>query len=128
MAIPSMLSFYTGLGLIIVGTGFLKPNISAIVGDLYPDGGAARDAGFSVFYTGINIGALIGPVLCSFLGENYNWHWGFSLAGIGMVFGLLQFRSGMSHLGDAGLLQTTPFQSRIKRKSSQILEWFKHYF
>ena len=115
-----MLSFYTGLGLIIVGTGFLKPNISAIVGDLYPDGGAARDAGFSVFYTGINIGALIGPVLCSFLGENYNWHWGFSLAGIGMVFGLLQFRSGMSHLGDAGLLQTTLSNQELSGKARKF--------
>ena len=120
MAIPSMLSFYTGLGLIIVGTGFLKPNISVIVGELYPNGGAARDAGFSIFYTGINIGALIGPLLCSFLGENYNWHWGFSLAGIGMVFGLLQFRSGMSHLGEAGLLQTTLSNQELSRKARKF--------
>ncbi len=120
MAIHSTLSFYTGLILIIVGTGFLKPNISAIVGELYPEGGAARDAGFSIFYTGINIGALIGPVLCSFLGEDYNWHWGFSLAGIGMVFGLLQFRAGMSHLGDAGLLQTTLSHQELSEKSRKF--------
>lgn len=71
MAVPSEYSFFLGLILIILGTGLLKPNVSTVVGELYPEGGARRDAGFSVFYMGINMGALIGPLLCSFLGENY---------------------------------------------------------
>ena len=117
MAFSSVPSFYLGLLLIIVGTGFLKPNISVMVGDLYPDGGASRDAGFSIFYTGINIGALIGPILCSFLGEDYNWHLGFALAGIGMIFGLIQFRAGIPHLGEAGLLKTTLSKQELTKKS-----------
>lgn len=102
MAIPTMGTFYAGLGLIVIGTGLLKPNISAMVGDLYPEGGARRDAGFSVYYMGINVGAFLGPILCGLFGEGYNWHWGFSLAGIGMVAGLIQYRLGARHLGDAG--------------------------
>ncbi len=99
--------FYGGLILIVIGTGLLKPNVSTVVGELYPDGGARRDAGFSVFYMGINLGALFGPLLTSFLGEGYHWHWGFGLAGIGMVFGLIQYRMGEKHLGDCGKLKST---------------------
>jgi len=119
MAVPSEYSFFLGLILIILGTGLLKPNVSTVVGELYPEGGARRDAGFSVFYMGINMGALIGPLLCSFLGENYNWHWGFSLAGIGMVLGLIQFRMGYKHLGDAGLLRSDD-QEDIARKEKKF--------
>jgi len=103
MAIPSVPSFYLGLGLIACGTGLLKPNVSAIVGDLYPEGGARRDAGFSVFYSGINVGALLGPLVCGFLGEKINWHLGFGAAGIGMVLGLIQYKIGGKYLGNAGL-------------------------
>ncbi len=106
MAYPSDPSFYLGLMLIVIGTGLLKPNVSAIVGDLYPEGGARRDAGFSIFYMGINIGALAGPTLCGLFGEGYNWHWGFSLAGIGMVLGLIQYKLGASYLAGAGELST----------------------
>ena len=105
LAVPSMATFYLGLGLIVIGTGLLKPNISAMVGDLYPEGGARRDAGFSIYYMGINLGAFVGPLLCGLLGENYNWHLGFSLAGIGMVAGLIQYRLTQRHLGQAGLFQ-----------------------
>jgi proton-dependent oligopeptide transporter, POT family len=94
--------FYSGLGFISFGTGLLKPNISSIVGDLYPEGGARRDAGFSLFYMGINIGAILGPLLISFLGEKVNWHLGFGLAAVGMFFGLLQFRLSREYLGDIG--------------------------
>src|SRR3989440_2213223 len=94
--------FFIGLILIVIGTGLLKPNVSAIVGDLYPEGGARRDAGFSVFYMGINLGAFIGPLLCGYLGENVNWHLGFAAAGVGMVFGLIQYRLGFKRLGTAG--------------------------
>ncbi len=103
MAVPSVPTFYLGLCLIAIGTGLLKPNVSAIVGDLYPEGGARRDAGFSVFYSGINVGALLGPLVCGFLGEKINWHLGFGAAGIGMVLGLIQYRVGSKYLGTAGL-------------------------
>ena len=102
MAIPTIQTFYLGLMLITIGTGLLKPNISAIVGDLYPEGGARRDAGYSVYYMGINLGGFLGPLLCGYFGEGMNWHLGFSLAGFGMVAGLIQYRRGGRHLGDAG--------------------------
>jgi len=102
--LPEASFFYLGLALIVVGTGFLKPNVSTMVGDLYPEGGARQDAGFSIFYMGINFGAILGPTLCGIIGEGYNWHWGFSLAGFGMVAGLLSYQLGRGYLGDAGEL------------------------
>lgn len=83
--------FFLGLVLIVLGTGLLKPNISAIVGDLYPEGGARRDAGFAIFYMGINTGAFVGQLVTGYLGERVSWHWGFGAAGIGMALGLLSF-------------------------------------
>lgn len=97
------LFFFLGLILIVLGTGLLKPNISAIVGDLYPEGGARRDAGFSIFYMGINLGATFGQLITGLLGEQYGYHWGFGAAGVGMLFGLLWFtfrsRSTLSNIG-----------------------------
>lgn len=87
--------FYGSLGLIIVGNGFFKPNISSFVGDLYKQGDARRDAGFTIFYLGINLGAAIAPLACAWFAETYGWHYGFVLAGIGMVVGLLVFRQGL---------------------------------
>ena len=83
--------FFLGLVLIVLGTGLLKPNISAIVGDLYPEGGARRDAGFAIFYMGINTGAFVGQLVTGYLGERVSWHWGFGAAGIGMALGLVSF-------------------------------------
>src|SRR4026209_317590 len=77
-------AFFIGLVLIVFGTGLLKPNISAIVGDLYPEGGSRRDAGFSLFYMGFNIGALLAPLITGYLGEKVGWHYGFGAAGLGM--------------------------------------------
>ena len=108
MAIPTTSAFYLGLTLIVLGTGLLKPNVSAIVADLYPEGGARRDAGFSVFYMGINVGALAGPLVCGTLGENVNWHLGFSAAGVGMALGIVQYVWGWRYLGDAGVLRSAP--------------------
>jgi len=103
MAIGTVPTFYLGLCLIVIGTGLLKPNVSAMVADLYPEGGNRRDAGFSIFYSGINVGAMVGPLVCGFLGEKVNWHLGFGAAGIGMVLGLVQYRLGGKYLGEAGL-------------------------
>ncbi len=108
MAVPTTSAFYLGLTLIVLGTGLLKPNVSAIVADLYPEGGARRDAGFSVFYMGINVGALAGPLVCGTLGENVNWHLGFSAAGVGMGLGIVQYVWGWRYLGDAGVLRAKP--------------------
>ncbi|NNF04378.1 MAG: peptide MFS transporter [Rhodothermales bacterium] len=120
MAIPMNEMFFAGLVLIVIGTGLLKPNVSTIVGDLYPEGGARRDAGFSVFYMGINLGAFLGPILCGYFGENINWHYGFSLAGFGMVLGLIQYRLGYKHLGDAGHLETDASPDQVARKSRKF--------
>lgn len=108
LAIPGTTPFFLGLLLIICGTGLLKPNISAIVGQLYAHGDARRDSGFTLFYMGINIGAFIGPLICSTLGENerFGWHYGFAAAGVGMVLGLVYFRRTRERLGDTGR-QTT---------------------
>ena len=102
LAIPGTETFYLGLLLVVLGTGLLKPNVSAMVGELYPEGGARRDAGFTVFYMGINLGAALGPLVCSALGEQVNWHYGFAAAGVGMVLGLAQYRLSAKHLGLAG--------------------------
>ncbi len=96
-------AFYLGLVVVVLGTGLLKPNVSAIVGDLYPEGGARRDAGFTIFYMGINLGAMIGPLVASTLGEKINWRLGFAAAGVGMVLGLVQYRLTARHLGECGL-------------------------
>jgi proton-dependent oligopeptide transporter, POT family len=107
MAIPQLITFYLGLGLIVVGTGLLKPNISVMVGQLYAPADARRDAGFSIFYMGINIGAFVAPLVCGFLGETVDWHLGFAAAGIGMTFGLLQYVFGGAYLGTAGARPST---------------------
>ena len=117
MAIPATQTFYLGLILIVIGTGLLKPNVSTMVADLYPEGGARRDAGFSIFYMGINTGAILGPTITSLLGERYNWHWGFSAAGVGMVLGLIQYKLGERHLGSAGLLRTEDAPATVARNS-----------
>jgi proton-dependent oligopeptide transporter, POT family len=102
-ALGELPPFYFGLALIVVGTGLLKPNISTMVGELYPEGGARRDAGFSIFYMGINIGAFAAPLLVGYLGEKVDWHLGFGVAGVGMVLGVVQYVLGDRHLGEAGL-------------------------
>ena len=91
MAFESML--YLALSLLIIGNGFFKPNISTMVGNLYPQGDARRDSAYTVFYIGINLGAFISPLACGYLGENprFGWHYGFGLAGVGMVLGLISF-------------------------------------
>jgi POT family proton-dependent oligopeptide transporter len=107
-------AFFLGLVFIVLGTGMLKPNISAIVGELYPEGGSRRDAGFSIFYMGINVGALIAPLITGYLGERVGWHYGFGAAGIGMVIGLITFKlRAPNTLGNIGERpQATPDEQR----------------
>ncbi|HUF46376.1 MAG TPA: peptide MFS transporter [Vicinamibacterales bacterium] len=118
LAFTSMTMFYLGLVLIVLGTGLLKPNISVIVGQLYSTQDGRRDAGFSLFYMGINLGAFLGPLVTGYLAQdegfrsilagwgmdpNSSWHWGFAAAGVGMTLGLVQYVLGGRSLGTAGL-------------------------
>src|SRR5215207_2411510 len=117
MAVNSKLTFYAGLVLIACGTGLLKPNISAMVGQLYPEGDQRRDAGFSIFYMGINLGAFLSPIVVGFLAQaessrnfiaslgfdpNSAWHWGFGAAGVGMTLGIVQYLWGGGKLAGVG--------------------------
>ncbi|MEO6052350.1 MAG: peptide MFS transporter [Pyrinomonadaceae bacterium] len=115
--------FFVGLILIVLGTGLLKPNISAIVGDLYPEGGERRDAGFSIFYMGINLGATFGQLITGILGEKYGFHWGFGAAGVGMLFGLIWFavrsRTTLGNIGTERSRDPDPtiqagYETRVK--------------
>ncbi len=96
LAIPGMPTFYAGLTLIVVGTGFFKPNASTMVGQMYAPGDARRDSAFTIFYMGINLGALLGPLVCGYLAQSgrFGWHWGFAAAGVGMVLGLATYLWG----------------------------------
>ena len=102
MAFPTDFFFYGALGLLIMGNGFFKPNISTLVGSLYEEGDIKRDGGFTIFYMGINLGAMIAPLFCGYLGEVYGWHYGFGLAGIGMGLGILQYVLGQKYLKHVG--------------------------
>ena len=101
LAFPPIPFFYAGLIFVSVGTGFLKSNISKMVGDLYTKEDDRRDAGFSIFYMGINTGALLAPFVCGTLAV-YNWHWGFAAAGVGMLLGVIQYVFGFRHLRGVG--------------------------
>jgi POT family proton-dependent oligopeptide transporter len=108
MALNVLPLFYAGLVLIVLGTGLLKPNVSSIVGQLYAPEDQRRDAGFSIFYMGINLGAFIAPLVCGWLGQRVGWHWGFGAAGVGMTLGLVQYTLGRKSLGGAGELRERP--------------------
>lgn len=95
--------FYAGLGVLILGNGFFKPNISTILGNLYPPDSPLKDAGFTIFYMGINIGAFLSPFVAGTLGENVSWPWGFFAAGIGMIIGVIWFYARRHTLDDIGL-------------------------
>lgn len=102
LAIAPKELFFFGISFTVIGTGFFKPNISTMVGALYKEGDPRRDAGFGLFYTGINVGALLGGFLCVWVGKTYSWNVAFSLAGIVMIIGLLTFYLTKKHLGPIG--------------------------
>ncbi|MGH7672406.1 MAG: peptide MFS transporter, partial [Gemmatimonadales bacterium] len=101
LAFRALPFFYTGLTLIVMGTGLLKPNATTMVGSLYDQQDARRDAGFSIFYMGINLGAFIGPIIAGFLAQRVDWHLGFACAGVGMTLGLIQYVLGRDRLRPA---------------------------
>lgn len=103
MAIETKAFFYAGLAFLILGNGAFKPNISSIVGSLYPKGSSKKDAAYTIFYMGINAGAFLGILLCGYIGEKVGWSYGFGLAGIFMFFGMLMFYFGQKIFGNIGL-------------------------
>ena len=107
LAIPgNNILFFIGLCVVSIGTGALKPNISSVVGELYPEGGARRDAAFSIFYMGINLGGAFGMIIVGYLGEKINWHYGFGAAAIGMLMGIIIFKwLGKKYLAPYGMLK-----------------------
>ncbi|QSQ16616.1 peptide MFS transporter [Myxococcus landrumensis] len=119
LAIPNVMMFYVGLGFLIVGNGFFKPNISTMVGGLYPQGDGRRDGAFTIFYMGINVGAMLGNFICGTLGETVGWHWGFGSAGVGMLLGLVAFvLLQKKYLGDVGLAPVKRAEPVVAREEA----------
>ena len=121
LGVPGVASFYVGLIVLVLGTGLLKPNLSTIVGKLYAEGDVRRDAGFSVFYMGINIGATIAPLVVGYVGQRINWNLGFVLAGFGMVIGLIQYVLGKRYMGEAGLEPIRPETPEARARQSRLM-------
>ncbi len=117
LAIPNDSTFFIGMILVVLGTGLLKPNISALVGQLYGMQDSRRDSGYALYYMGINIGALIGYTVCGYLAENVGWHWAFGAAAIGMALGLIQFRLSIDNLKGIGAQATTKMSAAGNRNS-----------
>jgi len=121
LAIANINFFYLGLILVILGTGLLKPNISATVGELYRNNNNLKEAGFTIFYMAINIGSVLGFFICGYLGENIGWHYGFGAAGLGMALGLIQYIFTRSKLGEAGLQIQNQLNTKTKKKILKII-------
>ncbi len=136
LAVPSLAAFYLGLGLVVTGTGLLKPNVSTMVGGLYTPEDIRRDSGFSLYYMGINLGAFISPFVCGWLAQSDDfqhvlhslglkpegsWHWGFAMAALGMFFGLLQYLRGWKYLGDVGMHPVRPESPEEQAKQRRHL-------
>jgi len=120
LSIDPKLFFFVGIGFNIVGTGFFKPNISTMVGALYKDGDPRRDAGFSLFYSGINIGALLGGYLCVAIGKSYSWNLAFGLTAIVMTISVITFGFSQRYLGPIG---RSPLHALPDPKKRKALEW-----
>ncbi|HWB42766.1 MAG TPA: peptide MFS transporter, partial [Gemmatimonadales bacterium] len=136
LAIPTTTSFYLGLLLVTIGTGLLKPNVSTMVGELYSREDERRDAGFSIYYMGINIGAFTAPLLCGWLAQSEQfrgilasfgispaaaWHWGFAMAAVGMFFGVVQYLAGWKYLGEAGMYPVKPESPEAYGRQRRLL-------
>jgi proton-dependent oligopeptide transporter, POT family len=121
---PSTQVFFLGLLVIVIGTGLLKPNTTAIVAQLYPEGGARRDAGFTIYYVAVNVGATLGPLIAGLLAVRYGWPAGFMTAAVGMAIGVLQYLWSRRLLGDAGLkAMSSASDSALKGPPRAALRW-----
>jgi POT family proton-dependent oligopeptide transporter len=125
LAVEEMWAFYSGLALIIIGVGMLKPNISTMVGGLYKPGDIRRDKGFTIFYIGINLGAFLSSLIVGYVGENIGWHYGFGLAGIAMAFGLIVYLWGQKYLVNVGNLLSKAERSEGASLSNMFSELLK---
>ncbi|MFK8054190.1 MAG: peptide MFS transporter [Woeseiaceae bacterium] len=124
LAIPNTDTFYVGLILVVLGTGLLKPNISALVGQLYSASDVRRDSGYALYYMGINIGSVIGYTVCGYLAETKGWHWAFGAAAIGMAFGLVQYQMTLNNLKGHGAAPSVPMSESGSRRSWGIIAAF----
>ena len=124
LVLPDLNAFFMGLLFVVLGTGLLKPNISAIVGGLYEKNDSLRDSGFTLFYMAINIGSILGFFICGYLGEKIGWHYGFGAAGIGMFFGLLQFIKNKNKLGKVGFEPSVEIDKKTKTKNIFLISFF----
>lgn len=137
LALPSTTTFYIGLVCVVLGTGLLKPNVSAMVGGLYTPADLRRDAGFSIFYVGINLGGMIAPLIVGWLAQSpawketlasfglspeSSWHWGFGAAAVGMFFGIIWYLAGWKHLGDVGMSPAKP-ASDNEARGNRLTLW-----
>jgi POT family proton-dependent oligopeptide transporter len=136
LALPSTTTFFLGLVCVVMGTGLLKPNVSAMVGGLYSTEDMRRDAGFSIFYVGINLGGMIAPIIVGWLAQSpawketlasfglspeSSWHWGFGAAAVGMFFGIIWYLAGWKHLGEVGMLPAKPANEAEARGNRTML-------
>ena len=121
MISSSLPVFWIGLLIIAAGTGLLKPNISTVLGGLYAEGDPRRDGGFAMFYFGINAGAFTAPIICGWLANTYSWHVAFSVAGFGMLIGLLIYALGSHRLGSVGLAAPRPASAVERHRALVVL-------
>ncbi|WP_250459613.1 peptide MFS transporter [Microbulbifer litoralis] len=121
LAIPHDSTFFIGLILVASGTGLLKPNISALVGQLYSEDDVRRDSGYALYYMGINLGSILGYFICGYFGESVGWHWGFGAAAVGMAIGLIQYRHTIGNLGDASLKPVSPMTPAGEKNAWRII-------
>ena len=121
MAMETEMFFYLGLGLLIAGNGFFKPNISTIVGGLYDKGSDKKDSAYTIFYMGINAGAFLGIMLCGYVGEKVGWNWGFGLAGIFMFVGMMQFYLAQSIFGHIGHKPSERFDDDEQEENDPVI-------
>jgi proton-dependent oligopeptide transporter, POT family len=125
LLLPSIETFFLGLLFIVIGTGMLKPNISSLVGEMYlPNEDARRDAGYSIFFMGINIGAFLAPFITGYFGEKINWHYGFGVAGLGMVMGVIQYRLSEHLLKNKGLLPSFLAEDKPRLRKNRKIFFF----
>ena len=127
LAFTNIETFYLGLIFVVLGTGLLKPNISAIVGGLY-EKEQEKEAGFTIFYMSINIGSVLGFFICGYLGESIGWHYGFGAAGIGMAFGLIQFILTRKNLGEVGIKPSIELPENKKERGNFFISAIIYFF
>ncbi|WP_343539819.1 oligopeptide:H+ symporter, partial [Sphingobacterium thalpophilum] len=122
MAFDTAIMFFLGLVCLVVGTGFFKPNMPSILGEMYKDLPEKKDGAYTIFYMGVNAGAFFGMMLCGYIAETYGWHWGFGLAGIFMFLGTLQFAFAKPLMGNLGVLDKVTADNLVVEESKEPLD------